>query len=125
VASPSDGEREIMPGQIEQQPRRRGYTPAPAGRSVTATAAIPILAPEKVNALAWLSLALSVIGLFGIASLAGVIVGIVSLRQIRRRGQRGRGLAIAGVVIGTVLPVAAVVVVAWAFATRTVPVHPW
>jgi hypothetical protein len=110
-----------MPGQIESQPGRRGYAPAPASRSITATAPIPVLAPPKVNALARLSLALSVIGMFGFASLAGVIVGIVSLRQIRRRGQRGRGVAIAGVVIGAALTVVWLIAVAWAVTTRTAP----
>ncbi|MDG4857002.1 DUF4190 domain-containing protein [Streptomyces sp. T-3] len=42
----------------------------------------------------------------------GLVLGIVALRQIARRGQRGKGLAIAGVVISSVsLVLAAVLVV--------------
>jgi hypothetical protein len=35
--------------------------------------------------------------------LVGLVLGLVGLRQIRRRGQQGRGLAIAGVVISGVV----------------------
>jgi hypothetical protein len=40
-----------------------------------------------------------------IGALLGVIFGIVALGQIKRTGQRGRGMAIAGIVIGAVLMV--------------------
>jgi hypothetical protein len=38
--------------------------------------------------------------LFGLGGILGVTFGIIGLRQCRRRGQRGSGLAIAGIVIG-------------------------
>lgn len=38
----------------------------------------------------------------GIAGVLGVIFGIVALRQIGRSHQSGRGLAIAGIVVGAV-----------------------
>ncbi|MBS1907172.1 MAG: DUF4190 domain-containing protein [Actinobacteria bacterium] len=47
-------------------------------------------------------------------SLLGVIFGHVALSQIRRSGEQGRGLAIAGLVIGYLgLVAAAVVVILW------------
>ena len=67
-------------------------------------------APVGTNTLATASLALSIGG--ALASLlcflgvflviAGVIVGIVALNQIKRTHQDGRGLAIAGIAIGAV-----------------------
>jgi hypothetical protein len=38
---------------------------------------------------------------FGLVGVLGIIFGCVALAQIRRRGQRGQGLAIAGLVIGS------------------------
>jgi hypothetical protein len=38
-----------------------------------------------------------------IGALAGVILGFVALSQIKRTGQRGRGMAIAGIIIGSIL----------------------
>ncbi|GAA2468035.1 DUF4190 domain-containing protein [Winogradskya humida] len=63
-------------------------------------------APARTNNLAVVSLALSLAGV----GLVGFVVGIFALRQIKERGERGRGLAIAGVVIPCVLVVAASVV---------------
>ena len=51
----------------------------------------------KFNTLAVVSLATAVTG-FG--AIAGVITGHVALSQLKRTDERGRGLAIAGVVIG-------------------------
>ena len=41
--------------------------------------------------------------LFGLAGIAGLILSIIGLRQCNARGDKGRGLAIAGIVIGAVL----------------------
>ena len=50
------------------------------------------------------SLLCSSIGwLFIIGPLLGLIFGFLALNQIKQTGQRGRGLAIAGIVIGAVL----------------------
>jgi uncharacterized membrane protein len=37
-----------------------------------------------------------------VGSIAGVIMGHISLKQIKDRGERGRGMALAGVIIGYV-----------------------
>jgi hypothetical protein len=57
------------------------------------------------NAMAVASLVCSLFGwicLF-IGAFLGVIFGFVALSQIKRSGQRGRGMAIAGIVIGSIL----------------------
>lgn len=53
----------------------------------------------KFNTLAIVSLATALTG-FGV--IAAIITGHISLAQIKRSGENGRGLAIAGVVIGYV-----------------------
>ncbi|MGO9152961.1 DUF4190 domain-containing protein [Mycobacterium sp.] len=50
------------------------------------------------------SLLCSAIGLLCIMGpIAGLIFGFLALNQIKQTGQRGRGLAIAGIVIGALL----------------------
>lgn len=67
----------------ETTPAAQSYTPAAA----------------KTNTLAIISLVTSI--LWGTA-LVGVITGHIALSQIKRTGESGRGLALAGVVIGYV-----------------------
>jgi hypothetical protein len=55
---------------------------------------------QSTNGLAIASLVVSLAA--GCVPFLGAIFGIVSLRQIRRNGQRGRGMAIAGIVINGV-----------------------
>jgi hypothetical protein len=49
----------------------------------------------------------------------GVVFGIIGLRHCRRNGDRGRGLAIAGIVIGALALVFWVAVIAIGLATST------
>jgi hypothetical protein len=66
----------------------------------------PFPAPRQTNGLAIASLSCSVAGiipfLFGVSCVVGIILGFVSLGQIKRTGgvQQGRGLAIAGIAVG-------------------------
>lgn len=80
---------------------RSSFIPASAASVNVGTWVIP--ERPRVNTLAWVTLALSVLYLAGIASVAGVFVGLVSLHQIRARGERGRGLAVAGLTVGFIL----------------------
>jgi Domain of unknown function (DUF4190)/Septum formation len=59
-------------------------------------------APGKANPFAVASLVLGVIGITILAALASVVLGILALGQIRRTGQRGRGLAIGGLACSAV-----------------------
>lgn len=69
---------------------------------------------EKVNQLAIASLTLSVLSLFLVGSVCGIILGVVARRQVAAShgAQRGAGLATAGVVIGTVTLLAGLVALA-------------
>ena len=59
----------------------------------------------RTNSLAIISFIASLVGMFVIpflASVAAVITGHMSLGQIKRTGEGGRGLALAGTIIGWV-----------------------
>lgn len=60
-------------------------------------------APSRTNVKAIASLVLSLVWLFGLASIAAIVVGVVARREIRQRPEEvGRGMALAGIVIGIV-----------------------
>ena len=50
--------------------------------------------------------------LCGITAILGIIFGFIGLGQTRQRGQRGRGMAIAGIILGGLWVVAIIVLVA-------------
>lgn len=59
------------------------------------------VARAGTNPLALWSLAASVVGLLcGIGSIIGIVLGFMSLNQIKRTGQGGRAVAVAGIAIG-------------------------
>jgi hypothetical protein len=69
-------------------------------------------APEQKqgkNGLAVASLVLALVWVCGLGSLLAIIFGIIALKQIKKKGQGGRGLAIAGLVIGSLGLVASVI----------------
>lgn len=73
--------------------------PAPQPASSPAPASAPATAPaEKWNILAIIGF---VIVFFGF-SLISVILGFIGLSQIKKTGERGRGLAIWAIIIGLV-----------------------
>jgi hypothetical protein len=70
----------------------------PAGNWMTATNTGP---PDPgTNGLSIASLILGIVWLSGLGSLGAVIFGHVAHSQIKRTGQRGRGLATAGLLLG-------------------------
>jgi uncharacterized membrane protein len=60
--------------------------------------------PQKTNLLAILSL----VGAF-VFSLAGLVLGIIALKQIKQTGEQGRGLALAGIIISSISIVISVI----------------
>jgi len=56
-------------------------------------------APRGTSGLAVASFVLGLLGITVIGAVAGIVLGILALRQIRRTGQRGQGLAIAGLAL--------------------------
>jgi hypothetical protein len=77
-----------------------GYPPSMAGSQPM----MPRPMVQTTNGSAIASLVLSVLGLFGIGSLLGIIFGHRARREIRQSGgyQGGDGLALAGIIIGYV-----------------------
>ncbi|HWA66038.1 MAG TPA: DUF4190 domain-containing protein [Mycobacteriales bacterium] len=61
--------------------------------------------PTNTNGFAIAALVCSLVGILlaFIGPVGGIVFGIVGLRQARERGEGGRGLAIAGIVIGAVV----------------------
>ena len=63
-------------------------------------------APAKTNVLAIVSLIASIVGFIGIlpfiGSLGGIITGHISLNQLKTNGENGRGMALAGTIVGYV-----------------------
>ncbi|OXS31059.1 DUF4190 domain-containing protein [Streptomyces sp. XY006] len=79
------------------------YGPPPADPSRLhgpyGTAGRPYGTPVSVNALAVAAL---VLGVLCFIPALGLVLGLIALRQVKRSGQSGRGLAIAGVVLSSV-----------------------
>lgn len=82
-----------------------GYPPYPE---------YPYQAPRPTNGFAIASLVLGIIWIYWLGSILAVIFGHVALGQIARNGDGGRGLAIAGLVLGYVgIGVLAVLLIVW------------
>ncbi len=88
-------------------------------RSQTETRAGPSYASQatqRANKMAIWSLILSIVWLGGIGSLAGIMLGFSARRRIAGTGQRGAGLATAGIVVGLITLLFAIAY--WAFIAR-------
>ena len=59
-------------------------------------------APNRTNRMAIWSLVLSILTLGGLGSIAGIWLGALARRKVAETGERGRGLAIAGIVVGVI-----------------------
>lgn len=57
---------------------------------------------SPTNGLAIASMVLGIVWVWWIGSILALIFGIVARKQIKERGQRGDGMAIAGIVLGCV-----------------------
>ena len=73
------------------------------------------LKPPGTNGKAIAALVCSLSGLVfcGLPSIAGIILGIVAMRETKRTGQDGFGLAVAGLAIGAVIVVLMLVYIAF------------
>jgi hypothetical protein len=71
-------------------------------------------APRGTNAFAITSLILGILGCTLILNILAIIFGIVALRQIKQRGQQGKGMAIAGISLAVVwlVVIAAAIIIA-------------
>jgi Domain of unknown function (DUF4190) len=57
---------------------------------------------QTTNGLAIASMVLGIVWVWWIGSILALIFGLVARRQIKERGQKGDGMAIAGIVLGCV-----------------------
>ncbi|MFW0791972.1 DUF4190 domain-containing protein [Gordonia sp. CPCC 205333] len=98
-SSPVDPNQGYQPQQGYSPPGGPQWGNQPSGAPYGYAPPPPNPASQTTNGLA---IAALVTGLIPIicAGLLGVIFGIVALNQIKTRGQKGRGLAIAGIVCG-------------------------
>ena len=78
---------------------------------------------KKTNVLAIVSLIASIAGFviaWGIGSIVGIICGHISLGQIKKTGEEGHGLAVAGLIVGYIglaLAILSVIIIAIVFGT--------
>ncbi len=73
----------------------------PQTATQTAHSAAPSM-PQRTNRMAIWSLVLSILTLGGAGSIAGIWLGAAARRRIPGTGERGHGLAVAGIVVGVV-----------------------
>ncbi len=69
----------------------------------------PVPAAPKTNVLAIVSLVISILGF----NIIAIILGAIALSQIKKTGENGRGLAIAGIIIGAI---SIVLIIIWIIA---------
>jgi hypothetical protein len=107
MTDPNDPNRPDVPP-APPAPPAPAYGSAPAYDAGTPSyAAAP--ASQKTNVLAIVSL----VSAFFI-SIVGIITGHIALSQIKKTGEQGRGLAIAGLIIGYVgLVIGIIVAIVW------------
>ena len=79
----------------------QGYPPAPGYQSYDPYS---MGKPPGTNGKAIAALVTAVAGvvLCGLPSIAGIILGIIAMRETKRTGQDGYGLALAGLIVGSV-----------------------
>ncbi|MDT0165889.1 DUF4190 domain-containing protein [Actinotalea sp. AC32] len=99
-------------GQYQQHLGYAAYGPAPVWA-----------APRRTDPMAVTSLVLAICGVVVLPVLlpqVALVLGLVALRRTRRTGDDGRGMAIAGVVIGGLVTLGAVLLVAFFISAGTV-----
>jgi uncharacterized protein DUF4190 len=65
-------------------------------------------APQRTNRMAIWSLVLSILTLGGVGSILGIWLGATARRRIPQTGERGHGLAVAGIIVGVVTLIIAI-----------------
>jgi hypothetical protein len=96
------------------QPGPAAYPgPAPAYGGGPAYGGAPGYTQPSLNKLCLWGMIVSIVGLLcGIGLIVGLILSIIGLTQVKRTGQRGRGMAIAGIIIPVIAIAIGVILVA-------------
>jgi len=94
------------PAHVVAQPAYAPMVPPPGGPQYPTQAG--------ANGFAIASLALGIVFVVPFAPILAIVFGIVALVQIGRTGQRGRGMAISGIVLGSLVLVAGIAAIVWA-----------
>jgi hypothetical protein len=91
--------KELWSAELHAQAEaRREHTPATAPATAVGTSGSPFSPTAGTNPHNTLAIVSFIFSLLG--GLLGIVFGYVALAQIRRTGEDGRGLAIAGIVLG-------------------------
>ncbi|MGB6456272.1 MAG: DUF4190 domain-containing protein [Streptosporangiaceae bacterium] len=96
---PSAGQYQPPAGPYQPPPGSYGYQQAPYYPAAAAARNNPVAIAALVCGIAQFFLGLLVVGNILLA-IPAVICGAIGLRQVDQRGERGRGMAIAGLVLG-------------------------
>jgi Domain of unknown function (DUF4190) len=75
--------------------------------------------PSGTSGMAVTAFVLGLLGIVGVSAILGIVFGVVALSGIRGSLQRGRGLAIAGIVLGSAWLALAAVLIASTFILRS------
>lgn len=105
---------ESVPSASPHTPGTTPYAPAPSPHAPATSPYAPAAASGRTNGVAIAAIIMGVV-----VPIGGIIAGAIALAQIKRTGEKGRGLAIGGIVAGgviTVLSIVAVVVALVVFA---------
>jgi len=65
------------------------------------------------------SMVLGIVWVYWIGSILALVFGYVALRQIRQRGQQGKGMAIAGIALGWVGAATLVAIIIFAISSAS------
>ena len=85
---PAQGYQQYGAQPYPAQPYGQGYPAAPNTNGMAIGALVASIAGTAVC---------------GIGSIVGIILGYIALNQIKRTGEQGRGMAVAGIIIGYVI----------------------
>jgi hypothetical protein len=101
-AAPFAPEAPAVPAYVApESPASTPYT-APAYQAAAAPGYAVAPATATTNTLAIISMISSIVGWFAFGSLCivGIILGHISLKQIKQTGEGGRGMALTGLIMG-------------------------
>lgn len=102
--------------------------PGPASYGPPPHGPVPMSAPPS-NTMAIVSLICSILGLTllpGLGSVVGIVAGHIALSQLRTRHEGGRGMAIAGLIVGySGVVIIGLVVLAFAYAAAGLGLLVW